>query len=107
MKPTEAFRTFPALQSLELSLNSIIDVGPRDLTDFQHLHFLDLSFNNLSGGALLRLGTLPALKELHLTGNNLVALPAEMPMPYRDQDTQRYYSYSLSGHPWDLSKCPD
>ncbi len=28
------------------------------------------------------LGTLPALKELRLTGNNLVALPVEMSMPY-------------------------
>lgn len=50
--------------------------------DFPHLHFLDLSYNNLSGRSLLGIGTLPALKELHLTGNNLVALPAEMSMPY-------------------------
>jgi len=29
---------------------------------------LDLSYNSLSGMALLALGTLPSLKELHLTG---------------------------------------
>lgn len=50
--------------------------------DFKHLNFLDLSYNNLSGVAVLGVGTLPALKELHLTGNNLVALPAEMSMPF-------------------------
>ena len=35
------------------------------LCSFQNL---DLSYNSLSGMALLALGTLPSLKELHLTG---------------------------------------
>ena len=53
-----------------------------EIGDFPNLHSLDLSYNNLNGGSLLVLGTLPALKELRLTGNNLVALPVEMSMPY-------------------------
>jgi len=50
--------------------------------DFRRLTSLNLSYNNLSGAALLVLGMLPALRELHLTGNNLVALPVEMSMPF-------------------------
>ena len=86
--PTEAFTTFPALQTLELSLNFIVDVmvGPGD---FKHLNFLDLSYNNLSGMSLLKIGTLPLLRELHLTGNNLVALPAEMSMAFMVEGSDR------------------
>ena len=36
------------------------------------LHTLDLSYNSLSEWALLALGTLPKLKELHLTGTKLI-----------------------------------
>lgn len=48
-------------------MNGIVDVAiePGDLTG---LHTLDLSYNSLSDWALLALGTLPQLKELHLTG---------------------------------------
>ena len=65
-------------------------------SDFIKLQFLDLSFNNLSGTGLLALGKLLALKELHLTGNNLVALPVEMSMPYSIQGTEQYVPLS----PW-------
>ena len=63
----EAFHAFPVLEELELSLNGIVDVviEPGYLTS---LHTLDLSYNSLSEWALLALGTLPLLKELHLTG---------------------------------------
>ena len=77
----EAFRSFPCIQILELSLNSIMDVSIEQ-GDFLKLKNLDLSYNNLSDTALLTLGTLPSLKELKLTGNNLVALPVEMSVPY-------------------------
>lgn len=77
------------LERLELSLNAIVDVF-LERNDFQKLHSLNLSHNNLSGVALLSLGMLPALKELHLTGNDLVGLPVEMSMPYTTQGTQTY-----------------
>lgn len=78
---TDAFGTFPSLQSLELSLNGIVDVF-LECGHFQQLQCLNLSYNNLSSSAMLSLGMIPALKELYLTGNNLVALPMEMSMPY-------------------------
>lgn len=61
------FHAFPVLEELELSLNGIVDISlePGYLAS---LHRLDLSYNSLSEGALLALGTLPLLKELHLTG---------------------------------------
>ena len=64
---TAAFHTFPVLEELELSLNGIVDIllEPGYLGS---LHRLDLSYNSLSEGALLALGMLPLLKELHLTG---------------------------------------
>ena len=51
---------------------------------------LDLSFNFLSGVSLLALGVLPALKELRLTGNNLVALPVDMSRLYSIANEDRY-----------------
>lgn len=48
-------------------MNGIVDIiiEPGYLAS---LHTLDLSYNSLSEGALLALGTLPLLRELHLTG---------------------------------------
>ena len=68
---TETFHAFPVLEELELSLNGIVDIvlEPGYLTS---LHRLDLSYNSLSEGALLALGTLPLLKELHLTGTAII-----------------------------------
>ena len=77
------------LESLELSLNAIVDVL-LERNDFQKLHSLNLSHNNLSGVALLSLGLLPALKELYLTGNDIVGLPVEMSMSYAAKGTRRY-----------------
>lgn len=64
---TEAFHTFPALEELELSLNGIAEVAIEP-DHFAMLCTLDLSYNLLCEWALLALGTLPKLKELHLTG---------------------------------------
>ena len=70
---------FLSLQWLELSLNSITDVflGSGEC-EFICLRHLDLSFNNLSEAGLATLGSLQALQELRLTGNNLISLPSEM-----------------------------
>ena len=85
---TDAFGTFPSLQSLELSLNGIVDVLLED-GYFQQLQCLNLSYNNLSSSAVLTLGMIPGLKELNLTGNNLVALPMEMSTPYSLEGAER------------------
>ena len=48
--------------------------------DFATLGRLDLSYNTLSGVAVIDLGMLPALKELHLTGKQ--HLPVECVICY-------------------------
>ena len=80
---------FPSLQTLDLSLNAIVDVC-LEPGHFKQLQCLNLSYNNLRGMSLLALGTIPTLKELHLTGNNLVALPAEMSMAYTVEGSEMY-----------------
>ena len=42
---------------------------------------LDLSYNNLTPTDILPLGVLPQLKVLHLTGNGLDSLPADLAGP--------------------------
>lgn len=76
----EAFERFPVLEELELSLNSIthINIG---LETFSALQTLDLSYNHLSERAIITLGKIPNLKELHLTGNNIISLPSKMCRP--------------------------
>lgn len=46
-----------------------------------------MSYNNLSQDDILTLGLLSNLKVLHLTGNGLTSLPANMAMPYVDDKT--------------------
>ena len=53
-----------------------------NLGDMKNLEILDLSYNNLSALDLLTLGLLPSLRVLHLTGNSLKTLPAEMARPF-------------------------
>ncbi|CAI8026257.1 X-ray radiation resistance-associated protein 1 [Geodia barretti] len=85
--PMEAFKTFPVLEQLELCMCGVSDISI-DHTDFTRLQCLDLSYNAVSGQAMLALGTLPRLRELHLTGNDIVALPVEMSRPFRiNKDT--------------------
>ncbi|XP_075448881.1 X-ray radiation resistance-associated protein 1 isoform X2 [Ascaphus truei] len=73
----EAFRTFPALRELELSMNGISRVTVK-AGDFPHLEVLDLSYNNLSPGDVSQLGNLSHLRVLHLTGNGLTHFPPYM-----------------------------
>jgi hypothetical protein len=79
--PIEAFKTFPVLEQLELCMCGVSDISVNH-TDFTRLQCLDLSYNAVSGRAMLALGALPRLRELHLTGNDIVALPVEMSRPF-------------------------
>ncbi|XP_028405734.1 X-ray radiation resistance-associated protein 1-like [Dendronephthya gigantea] len=72
------FRRFPNLKTLELPLNKISGTVVLQDKDFVWLETLDLSCNHLTTNDVLALGVLPALKVLHLTGNQLSELPPEM-----------------------------
>ncbi|KAL8191331.1 UNVERIFIED_CONTAM: hypothetical protein K2H54_072236 [Gekko kuhli] len=76
----EAFRKFPALRELELSLNGLRNLKV-NAEDFPHLEILDLSYNNLSPEDIRALGVLPHLKALHLTANGLSSLPLDLAVP--------------------------
>jgi Leucine-rich repeat (LRR) protein len=80
----ELFDNFKNLKELEIALNGI---SRMDLAcqSFPSLQVVDLSYNSLSDQAILALGILPALKELHLSGNSLVLLPAEMSRPHHPE----------------------
>ncbi|CAB1333014.1 unnamed protein product [Coregonus sp. 'balchen'] len=76
----EPFGKFPSLRELELSLNGLCNVT-LNAEDFPHLEVLDLAYNNLSGDDIMSIGLLPCLKVLHLTGNQLQALPPNLAAP--------------------------
>ncbi|KAK3589901.1 hypothetical protein CHS0354_034913 [Potamilus streckersoni] len=81
--PLEAFRGFPILRELEMSLNGMRGIH-FSMGDFPQLEVLDLSYNNLSQEDILTLGMLSNLKVLHLTGNNFKTLPQNMAVPRLD-----------------------
>ncbi|XP_066501845.1 X-ray radiation resistance-associated protein 1 isoform X2 [Hoplias malabaricus] len=90
----EAFRIFPALRELELSLNGICTLEV-NAENFPKLEVLDLSYNNLSVDGILALGLIPRLKVLHLTGNKLQILPPDMAGHYTIQKERAPQSGSL------------
>ncbi|XP_062867745.1 X-ray radiation resistance-associated protein 1 [Trichomycterus rosablanca] len=90
----ESFSGFPALRELELSLNRLYTLEVH-AAHFPRLEVLDLSYNNLSGDAILAVGLLPRLKVLHMTGNNLYNLPSNMAGPYSPPDEPVNHSSSL------------
>ena len=94
----DVFTAFPHLRELELPLNGIRELNISSSSSsyspspssssplassppFPHLHTLDLSYNSLEATQLSRLGSLPVLKTLKLSGNGLTYLPAEMTRP--------------------------
>mmetsp|Transcript_3975 Transcript_3975/g.6748 ORF Transcript_3975/g.6748 Transcript_3975/m.6748 type:complete len:694 (+) Transcript_3975:171-2252(+) len=73
------FRDFEDLQSLcelRLSCNYIEQIFT--VEGYLNLEYLDLSYNRLSGESVLALASLPQLRDLDLTGNELMTLPANM-----------------------------
>ena len=71
------------------------------------LKTLDLSYNNLSPEDILPLGLLPNLRVLHLTGNGIKELPAEMSLPYHEKRMWVLDLHLLLGYTetaWDLHK---
>ncbi|XP_069103439.1 X-ray radiation resistance-associated protein 1-like [Argopecten irradians] len=86
--PLEAFRGFPIIRELEVPLNAIRNIKLNS-GDYPHLEMVDMSYNNLSHDDVLALGTLPALKVLHLTGNHFRSLPADLAIPYIHPQSKR------------------
>ncbi|XP_075703354.1 X-ray radiation resistance-associated protein 1 isoform X2 [Rhinoderma darwinii] len=86
----EAFRTFPALRELDLSMNGIrrITIIPGE---FPRLEVLDLSYNSLSPGDITQLGVLPRLRVLCLAGNMLTHLPPDLTTPPRKGAESRMF----------------
>ncbi|XP_046876878.1 X-ray radiation resistance-associated protein 1 [Hypomesus transpacificus] len=80
--PIEPFSKFSSLRELELSLNSLCNITFNP-DGFPHLEVLDLSFNNLSVDDIMSIGLLPCLKALHLTHNQLQALPPNLAAPHK------------------------
>lgn len=72
-----SFAMLPRLNALELPLNMVkdIDLPPGS---FAALTILDLSFNSISPEAIVALATLPKLRALDLTSNELTSLPLDM-----------------------------
>ncbi|XP_067113833.1 X-ray radiation resistance-associated protein 1 [Osmerus mordax] len=80
--PIEPFSKFSSLRELELSLNSLCNITFNP-DGFPHLEVLDLSYNNLSVDDIMSIGLLPCLKALHLTHNQLQALPPNLAAPHK------------------------
>jgi hypothetical protein len=79
------FKDLPKLEELRLACNNMKNIYHDDLKDpgtFPSLQFLDLSYNSLTVNSVHALGCLPCLRELNLTGNLLWNLPNSMDQFY-------------------------
>lgn len=75
--PLGPFGALPKLRELRLACNEMADLQG-NMVGFQHLIYLDLSYNKLSVTNVQFLDFLPNLRDLDLSGNNLGGLPPEM-----------------------------
>ncbi|CAI2723150.1 unnamed protein product [Schistosoma spindalis] len=73
----ESFEKFKDLMELDLSLNQINSLSSYS-HGFDSLHYLDLSYNFLQSADIEKLGYLPSLRILYLSGNDLRRLPPDM-----------------------------
>ncbi|GMN45319.1 hypothetical protein TIFTF001_014511 [Ficus carica] len=65
------FSSFPNLEYLDLSMNSIFGTIPPEISSLSKLAYLDLSTNQLSGKIPMEMGNLSNLVELYMGTNNL------------------------------------
>ena len=70
------FEELPNLCELRLSCNYIEQIFT--VQGYMNLEYLDMSYNRLSGDSVLALAALPQLRDLDLTGNELLTLPQNM-----------------------------
>ena len=78
------FGALPRLKELRIACNNIQKID--ELYGFEHLMYLDISYNTLTTRSVQSLDVLPNLKDLDLSGNNLRGLPFEM---YRFRTLER------------------
>ena len=70
------FGVLPRLKFFKCCYNNIININ--NITGFEKLIYLDLSYNRLTLESVQNLDCLPSLKELDLCGNDLRSLPIDM-----------------------------
>ncbi|CAH8442834.1 unnamed protein product [Schistosoma rodhaini] len=73
----ECFKNFNELVELDLSLNQINSLS-RYSPGFDSLQYLNLSYNFLQSADIEKLGYLPSLRILYLSGNDLRKLPPDL-----------------------------
>ncbi|KAK4473111.1 hypothetical protein MN116_004297 [Schistosoma mekongi] len=73
----DSFKEFNELTELDLSLNQVNSLLSYS-NGFKYLHSLNLSFNFLKPLDIEKLGYLPSLKILYLSGNDLCRLPPDL-----------------------------
>jgi Leucine-rich repeat (LRR) protein len=73
------FEILPRLKELRIVCNNIESITDlASSSGYRQLQALDLSYNRLSQESVLSLAALPNLRELDLSGNNLMTLPGEL-----------------------------
>ncbi|ETW03588.1 hypothetical protein H310_04999 [Aphanomyces invadans] len=74
--PFEPLGTLPALKELDFQCNAVHRI--QNLTGFDGLEWLNLSFNCLTSSDVEELAKLPKLRELYLSNNSITTLPPIM-----------------------------
>ena len=72
----KCFEILPRLKELRIVCNNIETID--EIHGYEALQCLDLSYNKLIPDSVLSLSILPNLRELDLSGNNLITLPSQM-----------------------------
>eukprot|EP01039_Chlorochromonas_danica_P000757 gene757-821_t len=74
--PLSPFGALPQLRELRMVCNHLQQID--EITGFQKLLFLDLSYNSINLESIIELTMIPILKELDLSGNGLHSLPMDL-----------------------------